>query len=262
MNIFDAIILGIVEGLTEFLPVSSTGHLTLVGHLLNLGDITFFKSFEIIIQLGAICAVIVIYYKDLIIIDNIKKILVGFIPTGIIGFLFYKDVKRFLLGDPNIVIYSLIIGGIILIVFEIWQNKKNQSILNNRNIEEDYSLNNITYKQSAIIGLFQSIAIIPGVSRSASSIIGGLSIGLNRKLIVKFSFLLAVPTILAASIYDTAKNLSIFSQDNFYILIIGFLVSFIVAIYTIKFLIHFVSRHSFILFGVYRIIIALIFLLI
>lgn len=268
MTIIDAIILGIVEGLTEFLPISSTGHLTLTGHLLDLGNIPFFKSFEIIIQLGAICAVIVIYYKDLLVINNLKKLIVAFIPTGLIGFLFYKNVKKFLLGDPNVVIYSLIIGGIIIILFEIWQKKKQsnttQELLIDSGKSQPFtdSIDNISYKQSVIIGLFQSIAIIPGVSRSAASIIGGMSLGLNRNQIVKFSFLLAVPTILVASLYDTAKNLSVFSSDNFYILIIGFLVSFIVAIYAIKFLIRFVSKHSFIIFGVYRIIIALLFLLI
>ncbi len=264
MTVLTTIILGIIEGLTEFLPVSSTGHLILASNILGLEQNNFLKSFEIIIQVGAILAVIVIYFRDLFDLDNIKKLIVGFLPTGLIGFLFFKEVKKYLFGSTTVIL-SLIIGGLIIIIFEIWYKRK-QKTLGLTNSSTDYrldpdsfiSINTISYKQSAIIGFFQSIAIIPGVSRSAATIIGGLALGLPRNLIVKFSFLLAVPTIVVASAYDTYKNLAVFSLDNIYLLIIGFLISFVVAFFAIKFFIKFISKYDFIAFGVYRIILAVI----
>ena len=264
MTILTTIILGIIEGLTEFLPVSSTGHLILASNILGLEQNNFLKSFEIIIQVGAILAVIVIYFQDLLKLENLKKLIVGFIPTGLIGFLFFKEVKKYLFGSTTVIL-SLIIGGLIIIIFEIWYKRK-QDVLDNvgssidskSNFDQKISLDSITYKQSAIIGFFQSIAIIPGVSRSAATIIGGLALGLPRNLIVKFSFLIAVPTIIVASAYDTYKNLAVFSLDNIYLLVIGFLISFIVAFFAIKFFIKFISKYDFIAFGVYRIILAVV----
>jgi undecaprenyl-diphosphatase len=267
MTILTTIILGIVEGLTEFLPISSTGHLILASNILGLNQNDFLKSFEIIIQLGAILAVIVLYYKDLFVIENIKKLIVGFIPTGLIGFLIYKIVKTYFFGNQNIILWSIFLGGIILIFFEIWyksqENKQANSIdklidINANKANTDEQIKSITYKKALIIGLFQSIAIIPGVSRSAATIIGGLSLGLSRELIVKFSFLLAVPTMIVASGYDILKNASAFSLDQFGTLTLGFVVSFVVAIFAIKFLLKFISKHSFIGFGVYRIVLAVV----
>ncbi len=248
MTILQTIILGIIEGITEFLPISSTGHLILASKLLSLASSEFLKSFEIIIQLGAILAVIVLYYRDLFVIENIKKLIVGFIPTGIIGFLLYKIVKTYFFGNQNIVLWSLFLGGIILIIFELI-NKRKILLQNSTN---DISI--ISYKQSFIIGLFQSLSIIPGVSRSAATIIGGLSLGIDRQLIVKFSFLLAVPTMIVASGYDIIKNASSFSLNQFGTLTLGFVVSFVVAILAIKFFLKYISKHSFIGFGVYRIV--------
>ncbi len=250
MTILQTIILGIIEGITEFLPISSTGHLILASKLLSLASSEFLKSFEIIIQLGAILAVIVLYYRDLFVIENIKKLIVGFIPTGIIGFLLYKIVKTYFFGNQNIVLWSLFLGGIILIIFELI-NKRKILLQNSTN---DISI--ISYKQSFIIGLFQSLSIIPGVSRSAATIIGGLSLGIDRQLIVKFSFLLAVPTMIVASGYDIIKNASSFSLNQFGTLTLGFVVSFVVAILAIKFFLKYISKHSFIGFGVYRIVLA------
>ncbi|HSV43948.1 MAG TPA: undecaprenyl-diphosphate phosphatase [Candidatus Bathyarchaeia archaeon] len=251
MNLCHAIIFGIVEGISEFLPISSTGHLILTAQLLNIAQSDFIKSFQIIIQLGAICSVVVLYFKSLVTdIPTIKKIMAALIPTLVIGFIFYKLVKRLLLGNSHVVIWSLLIGGICLIVFEL---------LHRERADATDSVEKISYRQAVIIGLFQSIAIIPGVSRSAATILGGLLLGLKRRTIVEFSFLLAVPTMLAATVLDLSKNLNAFSGDQFLFLLTGFVTSFIVALFAIKFLLNFINKHSFIAFGVYRIIIALLF---
>lgn len=258
MSILETLILGIIEGITEFLPISSTGHLILASNLLSIDQNNFLKSFEIIIQLGAISSVIFLYWRSLFKIETIKKLIIGFIPTGIIGLLFYKIVKTYLLSSPATVLWALIIGGIVLIIFELWLKNKNQAnAINNTDLDQE-DISNITYKQSALIGLFQSIAIIPGVSRSAATIIGGMLLGLKRKTIVEFSFLLAVPTMVFASGYDIFKNASSFSTDQIGTLILGFCTAFIVAIFAIKFFIRFISHHTFIPFGIYRIVIAII----
>jgi len=277
MTILHSIILGIIEGITEFLPISSTGHLILASKILSIGQSDFVKSFEIIIQLGAISSVIVLYWKTLWDIKTIKKLIVGFIPTGIIGFLFYKIIKTYLMESYSIILWSLLVGGILLIVFELWNKNSIKNVAKNSEktakstestkestelaitIKSGSEISNITYRQSFLVGIFQSIAIIPGVSRSASTIIGGLLLGLQRKTIVEFSFLLAVPTMIVASGYDIFKNASSFSMDQFGILIIGFITSFIVAILAIKFFLKFIGTHTFIPFGIYRIIIAIIF---
>jgi undecaprenyl-diphosphatase len=257
MTILQTIILGIIEGITEFIPISSTGHLILASKLLSLESSEFLKSFEIIIQLGAILAVILLYAKSLFDWNNIKKIIVGFIPTGIIGLLLYKVVKTYFLDNENIVLWSLFIGGLILIIFELINKRKVLLQNSTSDTNDTNNISTISYKQSFIIGLFQSISIIPGVSRSAATIIGGLSLGIDRQLIVKFSFLLAVPTMIVASGYDIIKNASAFSLDQFGTLAIGFVVSFAVAILAIKFFLKYISKHSFIGFGVYRIVLAI-----
>ncbi|MHB1118365.1 MAG: undecaprenyl-diphosphate phosphatase [Minisyncoccota bacterium] len=250
MDILHALILGIVEGVTEFLPISSTGHLILAGELLKIPPTDFQKSFDIIIQLGAILSVIVLYFKTLFNIKTIKKLIVAFIPTGVIGLTFYHVVKTYLLGNPSVVLWSLFLGGIALIVFELWHKESGIPAV---------GIAEISYRQAALIGLFQSFAIIPGLSRSASTIVGGLLLGLNRTTIVEFSFLLAVPTMLAASGLDLIKNASSFSLDQFGILAVGFITSFVVAIGSIKFLLSFIKGHSFVPFGIYRIIVAVLF---
>jgi undecaprenyl-diphosphatase len=248
MEIWHSIILGIVEGITEFLPISSTGHLILTSHLLGLPDTVFTKSFEIIIQLGAILSVIFLYWKKLCDVGTIKKLIVAFIPTGIIGLLLYKIVKTYLLGNTTVVLWSLLLGGIALIAFEMLHKEKESDLPDD-----------ISYRQAVIIGICQSFAMIPGLSRSASTIVGGLMLGLKRTTIVEFSFLLAVPTMLAASSLDLIKNYSVFSFDQFGILLVGFIVSFFVALGSIKFLLNYIRKHSFIAFGIYRIALAVIF---
>ena len=250
MNLFQAIILGIVEGVTEFLPISSTGHLILTSRILELKQTEFLKSFEIAIQLGAILSIVFLYWKSFLIEQKVlKKVIVAFIPTGVIGFVFYKIFKNFLMQD-TIVLWALFLGGIFLIVFEFLYKEKK---------EAKESMAEISYFQSFLIGIFQSFAMIAGVSRAAATIIGGLSLGLKRKTIVEFSFLLAVPTMLAATLFDLSKNASDFSFSQLHFLIAGFITSFFVAALSVKFLLYFIKKHTFISFGFYRIILALLF---
>ncbi len=267
MNIIQAVILGIVEGVTEFLPISSTGHLILTSKLLGVADSNFTKSFEIAIQFGAILAVVILYRKKLFypftnsieLVNTLKvwkKVLTAFIPTAILGFLLYKILKNYLLSSAAIVVWSLFLGGIILIAFEIWYKRKKSYKSDGREI---YGTSEISYKKSFWTGVWQSLAIIPGVSRAGATIVGGMLMGISREAIVEFSFLLAVPTMAAATGYDLLKSGAEFSFDQFYILAIGFAVSFIVAMLSIKWLLQFIKNHTFIAFGVYRIIAALAF---
>jgi len=254
MDLLTAAILGIVEGISEFLPISSTGHLILTSHLLGLKHTDFLKSFEIAIQVGAISSVIVLYWRALLIDLNIlKKVIVAFIPTGIMGLTLYKLIKQFLLGSSSVVLWSLFVGGILLIVFELWHREKEDAVAD---------VSDISFRQALIIGCFQSIAMIPGVSRSAATIVGGLLLGLKRKVIVEFSFLLAVPTMLAATAYDLLKSGSQFSMDQAQFLAVGFITSFVVALVSIKFLLRYIQTHTFIAFGVYRIVLVLVWVLV
>ncbi len=254
MSIFQAIILGLVEGISEFLPISSTGHLILVSDLLGIKSSDFLSSFEIFIQLGAICSVIVLYFKRVL---NNKKIFltvgVAFVPAAIVGLLLYNVIKTYFLTSSIIVLYALFLGGIALIIFELMHKEKK---------EELHEIEDISYKQAVAIGIFQCFAVVPGVSRSAATILGGLIVGLKRKTIVEFSFLLAVPTMLAATALDLTKSSYYFNIYQWLMLGVGFLVSFVVAYISVKFLLKFVQNHTFIPFGIYRIVVALIFWLI
>ena len=252
MSLLHAVIFGIVEGVTEFLPISSTGHLILAARVLGLAQTEFIKSFEIAIQLGAILAVFFLYWKRFLVdFEALKRVMVAFTPTSILGLVFYKLVKKTLLGNTKVVLWSLLIGGVLLIIFELLYREKEIA-------KEDIS--DITLGQSFLIGVFQSVAIIPGVSRAAATIVGGLLLGLRRKTIVEFSFLLAVPTMLAATGFDLMKNAGLFSLNQFRFLFVGFIVAFIVAALSVKLLVYFIKNHNFILFGVYRIAVAFIFL--
>ncbi len=252
MNLLDAAILGVVEGITEFLPISSTGHLILVSKLLGLPSTEFLSSFEIAIQLGAILAVVLLFWRSFLNIEMLKRLAVAFLPTAVIGLALYSIVKTYLLGNPQVVLAALFFGGILLLVFEHFHTEGPEAVA---------SPETITYKQSFLIGLFQSVAIIPGVSRSAATILGGLWIGISRIAIVEFSFLLAVPTMAAATGLDLIQNYQTFSSADFAALAVGFVVSFVVAIAAIKFLLQYIRKHSFRAFGVYRIIVAIFFFL-
>lgn len=252
MNIFQAVILSIVEGITEFLPVSSTGHLILTSQLLGIAQTEFVKSFEIYIQLGAILAVVVLFIKKYIQDMTVwKNVIVAFIPTALIGFALYRIVKDVLLENPLITVASLLIGGILLIFLEKIHHAKDS---------HTSSINKLTIKQSFLIGLAQSVSIIPGVSRSAATILGGMFLGAKREVAVEFSFLLAVPTMLAATGYDLVKSDFSFSGSEWGLIAVGFIGSFITALLVIKWFLKFVQKNTFVAFGVYRIILALIFL--
>ena len=249
MSLIHAIILGIVEGITEFLPISSTAHLILTTRVLAL-DSEFVKSFEIIIQFGAILSVVVLYWKKFWNWDVLRKLVVAVIPTGIIGLTVYKAVKD-LLGSVTVVLLSLLIGGIALIVFERFRKSSD--------IDVDFS--EITYRKAFLIGLFQAIAVIPGVSRSAATIVGGSLIGISKRTIVEFSFMLAVPTMLAATGLELVKSRDALS-GNYGVLAVGFVVSFITAIIAIKSFLGYIKKRDFSAFGWYRIVLAVVYWLV
>jgi len=252
MHVIDAAVLGIVEGLTEFLPVSSTGHLILASKILGLPESGFWQSFEIIIQLGAIAAIALLYFKKFFDPTILKKIIIGSIPTAAIGFLLYPIVKKYFLGTETIVVWALLIGGVLMIACE--------RLFRNRASEES-GVREISNAQAFLIGIFQSIAIIPGVSRSAATIIGGLALGIPRTAIVEFSFLLAVPVIAGAAGLDLVSSGLSMSRNEVLLLVVGFVTAFVVALMSIKIFLRFVKTNDFTPFGIYRIAIALIFLL-
>ena len=254
MNILQALILSAVEGISEFLPISSTGHMILAADLLKIAQSNFVKDFEIIIQLGAILAIVVLYWSTLFrSIEVWKRIIVAFIPTVIIGLLLFKIVKNYLLGNLYVTLISLLVGGIVLIALELIYKEKDHHI---DKIEE------MTLPKAFIIGVFQSFAIIPGVSRSAATIVGALFLGTKRKAAAEFSFILAVPTMLAATSLDLIKTNLSYSLNEWLMLAAGFLGAFIVALISVKLFLKFVQRNNFIIFGVYRVIAAILFYLI
>lgn len=254
-----AIILGIVEGVTEFLPISSTGHMILVADIFHITETDFVKSFQVIIQLGAILAIFMLYWKKMLLNTKIfSRLAVAFLPTAIIGLLVYKTAKKYLLGSSTVVVWALALGGLFLIIFELIRKRKGSEIVSAATTVE---LESITYTQAFVIGLFQSVAIIPGVSRSAATIVGGLVLGISRAAIVEFSFMLAVPTMAAATGLDLIKNGHTFSGNETQLLLLGLIAAFFSALLAVKFFLRFVKSHTFIPFGVYRIVIALAFLL-
>jgi undecaprenyl-diphosphatase len=248
VSLLQALILGIVEGLTEFLPVSSTAHLDLARQVMHLDATEYMKSFEIIIQLGAILSVVVLYWKKFWNWEVLAKLVVAFIPTGILGFLLRDVVKGRLLGNVTVMLSALIIGGVLLIIFDRYHNRT----------ETEVDFGEITYQRAVLIGLFQSIAMIPGTSRSAATIVGGSMLGISKRTIVEFSFMLAVPTMAAATGYELLKSYHSLSAD-FPSLAVGFVVSFITAIIAIKSFLAFVKKKAFSVFGVYRIVLAVAF---
>lgn len=253
MDYFQALLLAVIEGVTEFLPVSSTGHLLLVSRLLNIPQTEFVKSFEIIIQLGAILAVVFLYGKKLVSSFKLwKNILIAFLPTAVAGLIFYKAVKEVFFENVLITLTALLIGGILLIFIEKLHKEKDY---------HTQTLEKLTLKQSFLIGIAQSISIIPGTSRAAATIIGGLLVGAKRKTAVEFSFVLAIPTMMAATGLDLIKSNFSFSQGEIMMLLVGFIGSFITALLVVRWFIKFIGDNNFFWFGVYRIGLALIFLL-
>ncbi len=251
MTIIQSIILGIIEGITEFIPVSSTAHLLIAADWLKIDSTDFLKTFTISIQVGAILSVAVLYIKTIIKDWSlILKMAAGFIPTAIIALSLYYLIRNLFMENMYIIASALILGGIALIGLENYFIKRDKPLVTD--------LKGLSYRQAFLIGLFQSLAIIPGVSRSAATIMGGLSLGLSRKTIVEFSFILAMPVMLAATAFDLYKTPIIFNQQEWLVWTIGFVVSFITAIIGIKFLLKFIKNNNFKVFGWYRIFIGLI----
>ena len=275
MNIVHAIILAIIEGITEFLPVSSTGHMIIASSVMGIAKEDFTKLFTVVIQFGAILSVIVLYRKRFVqSIGFYKKLLIAFIPAVVFGLLLKKHIDA-MLDNAIIVATALLIGGIILILLDKWFRKA-----------EEHGMNELNSDASALkIGMFQVISMIPGVSRSAATIVGGLTQKLNKRAAAEFSFFLAVPTMFAASckeIYDYFKKITIdtshvekvsvkdvlhtfltngFSSQQIFLLITGTVIAFIVAMIAIRTFINFLSNHGFKVFGYYRIIVGLIILI-
>lgn len=244
MNYFEAIILAIIEGLTEYLPVSSTGHMIIASSVMGIQADEFVKLFTVAIQFGAILSVVVLYWKRFFqSLDFYFKLFVGFLPAAILGFLL-NDYIDAMLENVIVVATSLMLGGGILLFIDDWF----------KHTEEESE--ELSYGKSLIIGFFQVIAMIPGVSRSAATIIGGLTQNLNRTAAAEFSFFLAVPTMFAATAYKMLKFQQEFgfTLDNLPILLVGNVVAFIVAMIAIKGFINYLTKHGFKVFGWYRII--------
>ncbi|NJM14136.1 MAG: undecaprenyl-diphosphate phosphatase [Bacteroidales bacterium] len=251
MNLIQAIVIAIVEGITEFLPVSSTGHMILVSSLMKIQDDAFVKTFEIFIQLGAILAIVLIYAKRFLQgISIYLKLGFAFLPTAIIGFLAYDFIKLYLF-NPVVVSVSLVVGGIVLIVID-------KKVVGRQS--QTLELENIPYKNAFFIGLVQCFSMVPGVSRAAATIIGGVFNGLNKKQATEFSFLLAVPTMFAATGYDLLKTSAHFSKPEIILLGVGLVVAFITAWLAVKVFLKIVENYGFKHFGYYRIAIGILFL--
>ena len=254
MSILESIIIAIIEGLTEFLPVSSTGHMILTKAALGITEEGgFVDSFIVSIQIGAILAIIGLYYKRFLQgIDIYVKLMAAFIPTAIIGLLAYKYIKAYLF-NPTVVALALIIGGIVLILID-------KKVVDKKTQVND--LSNIPILNAVYIGLFQCLSMIPGTSRAAATIIGGVFNKFDKTQATEFSFLLAVPTMIAATGYDLYKTPVTFSNNEILILLLGVFIAFVTAFVTVKIFIKLVSSYGFKHYGYYRIVIGFVFLLV
>lgn len=254
MTVLDSIILGIVEGFTEFLPISSTGHMIVVSEFLGLEQDNVNKAFEVIIQFAAILAVVLTYPSKFTFkhVNLWTKVLVAFLPIAALGFLLSKQVKE--LFSIEIVAWMFIIGGIVFLIVEKFYKEETTHTLD---------VENVTYKQAAWIGFAQIFALIPGTSRAGASIIGAMLVGLNRKTSAEFSFLLAFPVMCATTAYDILKHHNeLVDGANLLNLSVGFVVAFVVAFLTIKLFLKFLEKFTFVAFGIYRIIFGVLLLII
>ena len=256
MSLFQAIIIAIVEGITEYLPISSTGHMVITEELIGVSTKDeFTKLFTVAIQLGAILAVVVLYWRKFFDFSRWQfylKLIIAVIPAIVLGYLFSDKIDK-LLESPIPIAAAMLLGGIVLLFIDKLFNPAAESGSHIIKTEEE-----ISNKKAFIIGVWQCLAMIPGVSRSAASIIGGMQQKLTRKLAAEFSFYLAVPTMCAATGYKLLKGYKTFTSDHVQLLLVGNLVAFIVAMLAIKFFISFLQKHGFRLFGWYRIIVGII----
>ncbi|WP_419769058.1 MAG: undecaprenyl-diphosphate phosphatase [Candidatus Marinarcus sp.] len=251
MTFLDSTILGIIEGFTEFLPISSTGHLIVATQFLNIEQTDVTKAYEVIIQFAAILAVILNYptkftFKH---IELWKKLTLAFLPIGIVGFLLASKIKT--LFSVEVVAIMFIVGGVVFLMVEKFYKPKAHFI-------DD--VENVSYKQALYIGIAQIFALIPGTSRAGSTIIGAMLVGLTRKASAEFSFLLAFPVMCATTGYDLLKHYKEFNDTNLMLLAVGFVVSFIVAFLTIKLFLKFLENFTFVAFGIYRILFGIVLL--
>lgn len=251
LDFLKAILLGIVEGLTEFLPISSTGHLILVNQWLSFSD-DFTMLFDVVIQMGAIFSVVLFFRNDIFpkrlngffekeFVSFWAKIAIAFVPAAVLGLAFSSVIEDRLFNITTVSI-ALFVGGVLILMLDRSEKK----------FKFD-SIQSLPYITALYIGLFQCLAMIPGTSRSAATIIGALILGASRKFAAEFSFYLAIPTIVGASVYSLSKYKAVLSAHEVYLLLVGFVVSFIVAFLVIKFLMNYIKKHSFMVFGYYRI---------
>ncbi|MDX8405390.1 MAG: undecaprenyl-diphosphate phosphatase [Mariprofundus sp.] len=244
MDIVQAIILGIIEGATEFLPVSSTGHMIVASQWMGIAQNEENKAFEVIIQLAAILAVVANYREkfSFAYLELWKKVVLAFIPLGVVGFLLHKQIKAMFTVETVAVMF--IVGGVIFLIVEYLHRNKVYPV---QRVED------LSYRQALWIGVAQVFALIPGTSRAGASIIGALLVGLSRKASAEFSFLLALPVMLAASGFDLLKHYQDFVGADIVALAVGFVVAFVAAWLVMRLFIHFLERFTFVAFGVYRI---------
>jgi undecaprenyl-diphosphatase len=245
MTYFESIVIGVIEGFTEFLPISSTGHMIVAEHWLGMAQSELTKAYDVIIQFAAILAVMLIYRRKLSFkkIELWKKLLLAFLPLGIVGYLLRHQVKE--LFSIQVVAGMFIVGGIVFLVVEYFY--KEEARVRTTDVEA------VSYKQALAIGFAQVFSLIPGTSRAGSTIIGGLLAGLDRKTSAEFSFLLAIPVMAAVSGYDLLKHWQEFAQAQWGPYIVGFITAFVVAWITIKLFLAFLARFTFVPFGIYRI---------
>ena len=251
MSLWEAVVLAIIEGITEFLPISSTGHMILAGNVFGIEEDDFTKLYIVVIQLGAILSVVVLYWKRFFkSVDFYLKLLVAFIPAVVLGLLFNDMIDR-LLESALTVALALIAGGIVLLKVDDWFGHHTKT--------------EIDYKTAFKIGVFQTLAMVPGVSRSGATIVGGMINKLNRRTATEFSFFLAVPTMLGATVkktWDFYEKGFVLTSEQLKLVLLGNVIAFLVAMLAIKFFIDYVSRKGFKIFGIYRILLGLIILLV
>lgn len=262
--LWKAFFLGIVEGITEFLPISSTGHLILFGDWINFQS-NEAKVFEVVIQLGSILAVVWIFRHRLfqmirgtlrleaVEVAFTRNLLIAFLPSAIVGLLFIKAIKA-LFFHPGVVVVTLVVGGFIM----LWVERRRPANSADAPTDQVQSLEKITWKQALIVGFAQCLAMVPGTSRSGATIIAGMLSGIQRKTATEFSFFLAMPTMLAAAVYDFYKHADLLTQQDMLAIAVGFISAFICALFVVRAILVFVSRHTYRAFGWYRIVLGLV----
>jgi undecaprenyl-diphosphatase len=250
MNILHTIILGLVEGITEFLPVSSTAHLIIVSKLLGLSQNTFISTFEVVIQSGAILAVMFIYGKRLFENKNLfKMVLASFIPTAIVGFILHDIIKNVFFQSETLIVGMIGLIGLLFIVLEKYFEKNKIELKNDES--------SLQLRDALLIGLFQSFAVVPGVSRAGAVIICMMLLRYKRKFAAEYSFILAIPTILAATVLDLIKFDGVFTSARLMYFGIGFVTAFISALFIVKWFTSYLEKNNLVVFGLYRIMLAL-----